>query len=438
MTGSALLAALIVGCGLSAPMAQRPHGPSRIPVGPLVLSAWLPAGLDELRFGDADQRTLADLGLTHIEWLQRHGDGDGTAEALAMAFCVREGLAMPVYYEAPGFTPYDKLRNWATRADVGPDFDADVRARVLGLRARWGAAAGFGGYLIGHEDYRADGYEALARTVRVLRAEDPLRPAFTVGAIDSYPKLERFLDAFFADDGEANVFQHEHYVFRADGPEGGPRLRSRLDELAAGYDRVARHLRDRNGRWHAIVQAHGETRDGAPYYRPPTAAQLSAQAALAISRGASGVVYFLYSSGVESVRSDRGEAIQVRQYAGLVDADGAPTERFAAVRRLNQRLRALSAVLAARYFLGGYEARRAPADAPVASGEADLDLGFFGDGAVTSHVLVVNRRTDEARRVALQPAAGVTLRDAETGAVVGADDLELPAGGFRLLTVVPE
>lgn len=434
MTARVLLAALLVGCGLTGPMAERPYGPSRLPVGPLALVAWLPAGFDEPRLGDADQRRLADLGLTHLEWLQRSGAGEATAEALAMAFCGREGLAMPVYYEAPGYTPYDKLRNWATRPEPDPGFDAAVRERILGLKARWGAAAGFGGYLVGHEDYRPGGYEALARTVAALRAEDPARPAFAVGALGSYPSPGRFLDALFADGGEANLFQHEHYVFAADVPPGGLRARARLDDLVAGYDRVAEGVRDRHGRWHAIVQVHGETRDGALQYRPPTAAEISVQAALAVSRGASGVVYFLYSSGREHVRNDRGDTIQVRDYDGLVDAEGVPSGRYHAVAAVNARLRALSAVLAPRYFLGGYEARRTPADAPVASRELDLDLAFFGDGVGATHVLAVSRRTDGARTVDLQ-AEGI-LRDVETGMMaVDRGAVDLSPGGFRLLAI---
>ena len=88
MQSSILLALLLLsGCDLSTSMAQRPHGPSRVPMGPLVTSAWLPAGIDEFRFSAADQQTLADLGLTHIQWLQRaEQDGQSADESLAAEF----------------------------------------------------------------------------------------------------------------------------------------------------------------------------------------------------------------------------------------------------------------------------------------------------------------------------------------------------------------
>ncbi|HCL30351.1 MAG TPA: hypothetical protein DIC52_18205 [Candidatus Latescibacteria bacterium] len=430
---------LISGCDLSNSVAQRPHGPSRVLMGPIVTSAWLPAGIDEFRFSAADQRTLAEFGLTHIQWLQRAEQDGRSAEALAMAFASQQGMGLPVYYEAPGYSPYDKLRNWATKSSLTDSFDVAVRARATALTARWGMESGFAGYLIGHEDYRANTYEALGRTVTALRAADPTRPAFSVGAIGSYPKTSRFLDAFFAEGGEPNVFQHEHYVFEADVEAGSSQALRRLDHLVAGYDRVARHLRDRHGRWHAIVQAHAESRDNEPFYRQPIPAELSVQVGLALSRGAAGVVYFLYSSGTEQVLDGNGEIVQIRQYMGLVDNAGQPTNAWSASREINARLASLSRFLEDRAFLGGYEARRAPADEPLASHEEDLDLAFFGDASGTSHVLVVNRRTDAARTVVLEAVAGSGLTNVESGQVLESEGtavtLPMKAGDFQLLAV---
>ena len=438
-TIASLLAFLLFsGCDLSTSMAQRPHGPSRVPMGPLVTSAWLPAGIDEFRFSAADQQTLADLGLTHIQWLQRAEQDGQSAEALAMAFASREGMGLPVYFEAPGYSPYDKLRNWATMASISDTFDVAVFARARALAARWEPEPGFAGYLIGHEDYRASTYEALGRTVAALRAVDPQRPAFTVGAIGSYPKTGRFLDVFFDDGGAPNIFQHEHYVFEADVVVG--EVQTPLKHLVRGYDRVARHLRDRHGRWHAIVQVHAESRDGTLFYRQPTAAEISVQVGLALARGAAGIVYFLYSSGTERVLNGAGEIVQVREYTGLVDRVGEPTAAWRAARELNRRLRALSAALADRTFRGGYEARRAPADEPLASSETDLDLAFFGDSEGTSHVLVVNRRTDAARTVSLEVGNGIRFIDVEKEDPLIVDESVLTAvmdaGGFRLFEVL--
>ena len=442
-----LLALLLTcACDLINPANSQDYNSSRLPVGELTLSTWLPAGLAEFRLTGQDESNLADLGLTQIEWLQRGVIGESTAEELAMAFCDRAGLTMPVYYEPPGYSPYDKLRNWAIKQEVETDFDDNVRARVHGLKARWMGSDGFGGYLIGHEDYSNRFYEALARTVSVLQAEDPARPAVTVGHLDHYPQVGRFLDAFFAEaGGVANIFQHEHYVFRATTPGSGRGLQRNLDHLVDGYGRVARHLQDRLGRWHAIIQVHSETRDGngeqGLYYRKPTAGEISVQAGMALARGASGILYFLYSSGVEEVLDADGNLLQARVYEGIVDIDGAPTSTYRAVQRLNTQLRALSPLLAPLHFHGGYASSRGfPDDTPMISADDDLEVGFFGDGRVESHVLVVNRRPEETRQVDMV----VTVegaRDALSGQALTITQatlsLELSGGGFRLIELTP-
>ena len=433
---------LMYACDLINPANSQDYQPSRLPVGSLALSTWLPAGLPEFRFSGQDQDHLAALGLTQVEWLQRAEVGERTAEEMAMEFCDRAGLTMPVYYEPPGYSPYDKLHNWATRPEVEADFDATVRERVLGLKARWQGSVGFGGYLIGHEDYSKSYYNALSRTVSILQAEDPSRPAVTVGHIDHYPKVGRFLDAFFGEAGGVpNVFQHEHYVFRDGVPGSGRGLQRSLDDLVAGYGRVARHLQERLGHWHAIVQVHSETRDGSGeqgiYYRKPTAGEISVQVGMALARGASGIVYFLYSSGVEEVKDGDGHIRQVRAYAGIVDVDGTPTTTYDAVQQLNEQLRQLSPLLEPLHFHGGYSSSRGlPDDSPVVRADDDLEVGLFGDGETDSHVLVVNRRPQEARDVRLEVTAD-GARDALSGETLRMDQqvltLPLAAGGFRLL-----
>ncbi len=436
-----LVLSLTSACDLINPANSQDYNPSRLPVGELTLSTWLPAGLPEFRLNQQDESNLASLGLTEIEWLQRAGIGDSTAEELAMGFCDRAGLRMPVYYEPPGYSPYDKLHNWATKPEVGLDFEEDVRARVLGLKTRWTGSAGFGGYLIGHEDYSNRFYEALRRTVSILHSEDPLRPAVTVGHIDHYPQVDRFLDAFFDEEGVPNIFQHEHYVFRAGTPTSGRGLQRNLDALVAGYGRVARHLQDRLGRWHAIVQVQSETRDGngeqGLYYRKPTGAEIGVQAGMALARGASGIVYFLYSSGNEEVRDGDGNLLQLRVYEGIVDTDGMPTPTYEAVQRVNAQLRSLSPVLAPLHFHGGYASSRGlPDDSPVVSADDDLELGFFGNREIETHVLVVNRRPEEAREVRLVTPVE-SARDALSGEALALDrgtlTLSLEAGGMQLI-----
>ena len=407
---------------------------ARLPIGELTIGAWLPAGLDRYRFGPEDQALLAGLELNQIEWLQRAGFDGETAEMQAMAFCRAHGMRMPVFYEPPGFTTHDKLQNWATRSYLGAGFADSVGVRVRALRAQWSGMGSLQGYLVGHEDYDARYYEALAGVVGAIARVDSLRPALTVGRIDHYADGEAFANAFFQRGAQPNIFQHEHYIFRGNVPTEGIGLQSKLSFLLGGYDLVARYLEGRWGRWHAIVQVQSETRGDKVYYRKPSAAEISVQAGLALSRGASGIIYFLYSSGVEEFRNAKGEWVQTRYYEGLVDREGAPTDNYWAVQALNEQLHALSPVLARLYFHGAVAAQ----NELLSVADADLACGLFGDGEKSTHLLVVNRRTWQGRTVAL-PLKGQVVADAITGEVlplVGDEaQLALEAGGFRLLAL---
>ena len=240
---SALLACIVglrlSACGIADAPVELNHQPSRVPIGPLTLGVWLPAGLDEFRFAADDQARLEALGVNYLEWLQPAVVGEVTAEQLAMEFCGRTGMRMPVYYPPPGFTPYDKLHNWATQTEINPDFSEQVRERIAGLQEMWSVAPGFHGYLIGHEDYDRDFHEALRLTVAALGGEDAQRPALTVGRLDSYAAADDFMDAFFREGGAPNIFQHEHYVFTGDLPQSGKRFQRALACDRSGAQRRA-------------------------------------------------------------------------------------------------------------------------------------------------------------------------------------------------------
>ena len=426
-----LLLFAIAGCGIGGPSAANDFEARQLEQGPFTIGVWLPAGLDQFRFDAADQDRLLALRVNQVEWLQRATVGESTAEELAMDFCSRNGLSMPVYYEPKGFSPYEKLRNWTTRAKIGLSFAHDVRERVRALNQQWLDESGFSGYLIGHEDYRASFYPALRHTVEVLAQEDSRHPAYTVGRLASFPEKSRFLDAFLNEAGPTNVFQQEHYIFRSNLPERGNKQRKKLRELVEEYDGVSRHLHGRNGRWHAILQAHGEDRvvDGETerFYRKPNPAELAVQAGAALSRGASGIIYFLYSSGIEKVRNKNGEVVQTRYYRGIVDGNGEPTSTYEAIRQLNAQLSRIGQKVAPLYFRGGYSARSLPPGGPVeTAGENDLELGFFGDSTATTHLLVVNMRTAESRDLSLTMSAE-QLRDA-----VGGEEMANQDGSFRV------
>ena len=440
------LASLATSCGIWVSSEKDlNYEPSRVPMGPLAIGVWLPAGLDEFRFEPFDQEQLLDLGVNYIEWLQPAVQGERTAEQIAMEFCDRQGLRMPVLYPPIGYPPTDKLQDWATRTELGPAFPDSVRERVRALLVQWQGAPGFHGYLIGHEDYESAFYDALEKTVQVLSEEDPLRPALTVGRVHSYENLSSFADAFFAEGGQPNVLQHEHYVFTGDLPGSGSRLQRRLSELVDGYETVARTLQGRYGRWHAIVQVHAERREGdsssLQMYRHPNETEIRLQAGLALSRGASGIVYFLYSSGIEDLLDADGQLRERRTYEGLVDRQGIPSANYTSVLELNEDLKRFGEIVQGLHFHGGFSSRGFRRNSLVASSDSDLEFGLYGDGVEARLVMIVNRRPMERRTVDVGFHA-VEVVDADTGErlplIDARCDLQLEPGGWRILEICQE
>ncbi len=415
------------------------YEPSPLAIGPLTIGVWLPAGLNQYHFGPEDQEQLAELGINYLEWLQRASLEDGsTAEEAAMEFCNRTGIGMPVYYEPPGYTSYDKLHNWAIQTEPTAEFEADLRKTVEALFTRWEGNSGFRGYLVGHEDYSESFYSPLRQTVEALRLQDPSRSAVTVGSIVDYQSVEAFMDSFFVPGGQPNVFQHELYVLRSDTPYDGKKLQRQLDRLVESYEQVARHMQGRHGRWHAIVQTMSVVREGRLNWRKPTASEIGLQAGMALTRGAAGIIYFLYSSGLEEIFDEQGNLVLRRTYEGLVNEQGEPTSSYRAVQELNGLLRRLSPVLEDLHYHGGFSSREFRRNPLVLAPQVDLEFGLFGNGVAPSHVLVVNRQTQNARRVQLS-VGGDRVQDALSGArlevVEGKVVVPLNAGGLRLLEV---
>ncbi len=418
----------VASCSAVNPTASLEYAPSRLSIGPLLVGTWLPAGMNDFRFDGEDRALLEEVGINAVQWLQRHEDGSGTAEAQLMRFASERGWQMPAYYEPSDLTPYDKLHNWATRVE---EVNADsLHLVVEGVRRQWDAVPAFAGYLVGHEDYRRDYYPALAAVVKALGQSDPRRPVYSVGRLRDYQDARAFFDALFDAGAPGNVFQQEHYVFRGQVPEQGRAFQRRIADLTDGYDEVVRGLEGRTGRWHAIVQVQSEVRGEKIYYRKPTAAEIRLQVGLALSRGASGIVYFLYSSGLEELRDAQGDLVETRLYEGLVDRSGRPTSSYAAVQRLNGDLRTLSSELEALHFHGALSSRFLLVNEWVERLDGDAEVGLFGDGQQVSHLLVVNRWGHAVQRVRLQLGAHWALDGAEQRV-----ELELAAGDFRLLRI---
>ena len=486
----------LLGIGWLSGCSERPVGPvahkvNVVAVGPLTIGAWLPFGVGNSDLALMTTELERDLGLNQVEffprekiaadavadWLVNPGRDEFALEELAAAFIRRHDLAlrMPLFYEPRGFGDHDKLSNWATcnfpeafvaHCERDPAFADTVQSIVRALRAQYielnGDLAAVQGYLLLNEidnaNYSPDFYPAMAAAIHAIRAEDPQRPALAVAAVDDFARkggsAEGFMDAFFQGYDPPNIFQHEHYVFRDDvavageGGQGGRRsVAQQLDLLLAGYDRVSELVAARAGHWHAIVQVHGEVRDGRVYYRRPEPAEIRVQVGLALSRGASGIVYFVHGSGDEVFADGT-----VWTYSGLIDRQGAKSRRYRAVKDINESLRGLAGELADLHFHWALSRRvsarsvRMPENGLVRGVDGDeLELGFFGDGTDETHILLVNRRTDRARTVALSVLQEPVV-DVLTGEQLFVADaferkfrterklaIELEAGGFRLL-----
>ena len=423
-------------CRAVNPTASLDYTPSTLAMGPLWIATWLPAGMNDFRFGPQNRDYLARLGVNAVQWLQRHRDDRGTAEEQLMRFASDRGWQMLAYYEPHDFSPYDKLHNWATRGD-GLNSDS-LRVVVESVYRQWNANSAFAGYLVGHEDYRLAQYASLSEVINMIALIDAGRPAYSVGRLRDYEDPSAFFDALFGSGGTDNVFQQEHYVFRGGVPVEGSSFQRRINLLADGFDEVARGLEGRSGHWHAIVQVQSEMRGTQAYYRKPTPAEIRLQVGLGLSRGASGIVYFLYSSGVEELRDNGGSVVETRVYEGLVDVNGVPTSNYAAVQQINSDLRALSPTLETLHFHGTLSSRLLLQNSLIRRIDGEVEVGLFGDGQRISHILVVNRWAHAAQQVRLvlsehsvsYAMAGVEYDQKKNWVI-----LQLAAGDFHLLRI---
>ncbi|MEE3235365.1 MAG: hypothetical protein VX294_14450 [Candidatus Latescibacterota bacterium] len=429
LTVSFCLLLFSVSCGALNPTGSLEYQPSRLSMGPLTIGTWLPAGMNEFRFIDSDQELLVDLGVNSIQWIQRYSDENGTAEEQLMAFASGQGWHMPVYFEPSGWTAYDKLQNWATKVELANQ--DSLRDLVQDLYRRWKDESAFSGYLVGHEDYNKNNYLALSSVVQAVSEVDPTYPSITVGRLQDYQDIQFFLEKFFDSAGDNNIFQHEHYVFRGDLPSKGSRFQRRIDDLVSGYNQVMRGLEGRSGRWHAIVQVQSEERNGRVYYRKPSPSEVRMQVGLALSRGASGIIYFLYSSGVEELADAGGNVKEVRVYEGIVDQLRMPTSSYFAIKQINRDLAEIDSDLRDFHFHGALSSRKFLDNKYILSITGTAEVGLLGDQEKVTHLLVVNRWAHKAQKILLK----LRIID-DTGkptAIPRAVEVSLAPGGFTLM-----
>ena len=296
--------------------------------------------------------------------------------------------------------------------------DLDQAVRLL--ESKWSAFDGFYGYLIGHEAdpcghgvYDSRTYANMLTVIEAIRAHDTTRRIVAVGNTQStvaWTPAEQtaFSTHFFrpsSEPGPANVFMQEIYELHPDHDEERE-VQDEIDEIVEGLDTIGEMVRTaRNGgrraEWHFIANVADQWHTNCTnhFRRDPSVSELNAQVYLALSRGATGITYFLYTS------SNPNNCVEDYRYNGLVEyRDGTNqrarrTPHWNTVRTVNNNLRAIGNTLNPLTWREAFpsdllsvttlvDAVRPSADPAGAAGRLEFGV-FHNDGA--DYVLAVNR-----------------------------------------------
>ena len=292
--------------------------------------------------------------------------------------------------------------------------DLGEAARLLWNK--WRTYPGFYGYRIGHETdycggiYDSRTYDNMSTVIDSIRAYDTQHRIIAVGnTLDTRWTAEdqaEFRQNFFRpntipggpDPSPANIFMQEVYIL-ADGDDSEDEVQARFNWLRGGLDSIGTMVdlalsENRKAEWHFIVQVSQTDRiDPAQegLYRHPTLPELKAQVNMALSRGATGVTYFLYTSSNGPVSN--------YEYTGLVDLNRKRAPIWNTVRTVNNTLRTLGDALNPLTWDAGFPSNRlsnatlVDAVRPSANHAAtagQLEFGVFHDDEA-DYVLVVNR-----------------------------------------------
>lgn len=426
-----------------------------------VLGVFHPSGIGTNRFTSADGDLLSDLGINLIEKTRRWGERVATVqdhEEQLMGFCSNrtEGaIRMLVEFEPESGVWKRHLRSYLDHPDTDMDF---LRADVQALTSKWPPGSGFYGYLIGHEEDPLYP-EALRRVLDEVAAQDPDHTmVFVDDALHGLPDREAFFQVFFAGlDDRNRVFQHEHYVFhtgrRGTKPnEETRRWREAIAYLLESYDYIAAQARSSaGGPWHAILQTFEVS--GVRGIRPRWVSreELRLQAFLALSRGAKGIIYFVYSSGPD----------QGVYYSGLVSehdpTTGERTRRqpyFDYVKGLNDTLKVLGDILIKLRWNQAFSESHLDGYLKEVCGGEWMEFGLFDPYLGSDYFIVVNKHcapgydqtldiTLDASRLAHPDAIAYRLTDVygdrtEANSHAGTvtfEGLSIPRGEGRLFRV---
>lgn len=220
------------------------------------------------------------------------------------------------------------------------------------------------------------------------------------------------------------IISYDHYPFLAAGEDRSDYFEN-LESIRSSADAT------RTPVW-GIVQVTPHE-----HYRDPSAAELEWQVFTSLAYGVKGLSYFTYWPPPSLAES------------AIVDANGAPTDRYAMVKRLNQKIHAIGPTLlslhsTAVYHTGAIPAgcTRLPSDALFRlPADRPLIVGCFESAEHEPFVMLVNRDYRESQEFEVElrnDVAAVWGVDADDGRVAEVTceqnrfSLSLPPGQGRL------
>jgi len=421
-------------------------------------------------FTSSDVDMLSAVGINLVIWTTELEDfapdeaptsGQDDEEAIASLFGGPgdTGGGLAVYWAAEGDTlmdhptgrillafsgAYTSPLGWTNRQRLGEQADS--------LCTKWSRPEyedGFWGYFVGHEaDPDWDGnpythgiydsltYVNLKTVIDSIRKYDPDRRIYVTGDAGNHStwtiqEQNAFINTFFRPYSEspANVFANERYILWCsstveDGPDSS--VQARLDALVPSLDRsrnMVMAARDslsprREAEWFHTINVNDEYWNDAtddcwstgerPHYRKPSRAEIKVQAYMALARGATGIMYFAYTSNAEPVDFSGGAEAW---YHGIVRfmTDGDPRPKYAmadTLASINDTLAVIGDTLKAAVlrdssaFRGNFTASSIPTECLIeditngSGGDAGrVEIGLFRDAkeALADYILIVNR-----------------------------------------------
>ncbi|MEP7028519.1 MAG: hypothetical protein ABI960_07980 [Candidatus Eisenbacteria bacterium] len=239
--------------------------------------------------------------------------------------------------------------------------------------------------------------------------------------------LDAYLSQFDAEPEPAPLLCFDHYPFQHDGREAG----DYFENLEIARDRAV--ARGRPGMriplW-VVIQLAAFKPPGAPFMEGPTLAQVRWQAWTAVAYGAKSISY--WTTGTIDDPAPR-----TGFRGGLLELNGRPTSKYAAIRTLNAELHALGPTLmrldpVAVFHVAPGRQRVQPEDrigdarrvycvvsAVSGSGREDCLLGYFKEqGTGDDYLLVVNQSLARPRSFRIRlavPADSIARIDEQNG-----------------------